>query len=201
MGARRAPSVMKPSQFYRVQLKVNNSSFSEITAKARDGRVREDWTYREGDVLELHAISRSGALAAPILINIQPIRRVPRNKVLQIHILHRSASTVGLDHEDLVASVRVHISVEYILDGGVGAKRADGRASGLVAPDLLDLDVVRGGLDGDAFVAVGDFDVVDPVVRTPDVDTVGTAEVSSTNDRVVHFTVRAVLNDKVELGS
>ncbi len=196
--------MMKPSQFYRVKLKVNSSSFSEITAKTRAEEQEMtglDWTYREGDVLELHTIARRSTLATPILINIQPIRRIPRNEVLQVHVLHRSTSTIRLDHEDLVTPVRVHIAVEHVLDGSVGAKRADGRASGLVAPDLLDLDVVRGRLDGDAFVAVGDFDVVDPVVRAPDVDTVRTAEVSSANDRVVHFTIRAVLDDKVELGS
>ena len=36
---------------------------------------------------------------------------------------------------------------------------------------------------------------------TPNIDTVGTTEVSTTNDRVVNFTIRTILDDKVELGS
>ena len=36
----------------------------------------------------------------------------------------------------------------------------------MVAPNALYQDVRRRRLDGDAFVPVGDFDVVDPVVRS-----------------------------------
>ena len=85
-------------------------------------------------------------------------------EVLQIHILHVPRAAPALDEEDLVPAVGVDVAVEDVLDGGVGAQGADGGAAGLVAPDALDEDVVRGRLDGDAFVAVGDFDVVDPVV-------------------------------------
>ena len=35
---------------------------------------------------------------------------------------------------------------------------------------------------------------------TPNIDTIGTTEVSTTNDRVVNFTIRTILDDKVELG-
>lgn len=87
----------------------------------------------------------------------------------------------------------------------------------------FDEDVVGGGLDGDAFVAVRNLDIVDPVVgaygyqilesrttstrnqgaskHTPDVNTIGATQVGSADRHVVDLTVRALLDDEVEFRS
>ena len=125
-------------------------------------------------------------------------------------------------HEHLVSTVGINILVIDVLDRGAASQATDGRAATLVAPDTLNLVVRRRVLDGDTFVAVCDLNVVDPIVRackcqespsivvegkrihsnpTPNIDTVGTTEVSTTNDRVVNFTIRTILDDKVELWS
>ena len=101
-------------------------------------------THRESDILELDAVTRLSTLTAPILVNVQPVCCVPCYEVLQLHVLHSTATSVGLDHEDLVTAVRVDVTIEDILDTGVGTERTNGRASRLIAPDLLDLDVIGG---------------------------------------------------------
>lgn len=59
-----------------------------------------------------------------------------------------------------------------------------------VAVDVLDEDVVGWGLDGDTFIFVCDFNVMDVDVLGPDIDAVKTSVVTTANDHVVdlsHF--------------
>ena len=120
----------------------------------------------ELNVAQLHAITRCRALTTPILVDIQPVCRPSRDKVLEQHVPDITRATIGFDHEYLVATISINISVNDVLDGGVSSERANRRAARLVAPDTLNKDIGGGRLDGDAFVPVGDFDVVDPVVRS-----------------------------------
>ena len=72
---------------------------------------------------------------------------------------------IGINpHHHLAPSDCVDVPVEDILDGCAGAQTAYSGASALVTPNTLDLVVRRRVLDSDAFISVGDFDVVNPVV-------------------------------------
>lgn len=83
-------------------------------------------------------------------------------EVLQRDILHCSTSTPAFDQENLVSAIRVYVPVQDIGDGGIHTKRANGRSTGLVAPDLLDLDISSWRFDRDTFVSVCNFDIMYP---------------------------------------
>lgn len=56
-------------------------------------------------------------------------------------------------------------------------------------------------LDTDTFVAVGDHDIVHPVVYAGNIDAVGSAEVCAADGEVVEFAVGTFLDNDVEFGS
>lgn len=116
------------------------------------------------NVAERDAVTSNGRLAAPILIDVKAVRRSRGLKILEQHICDIPIAAVALYHEYLVPAVSVYIFVHDVLDGGTGAEGTDSGPAGLVAPNVLDQEVGGGGLDGDTFVTVGNFYVVDPVV-------------------------------------
>lgn len=151
MGERSTPSTTNPSQLCRKSIR--------LTQSERNG---DKDTHLEGDVRELHAITIDGVHRTPILINVETISRAPRNEVLEEDVLDVSRAAIGLDHIDLVTTIGIDVAVKDVLDRCIGSQGTHRTTSGLVAPDLLDKDVVCRRLDGDTFIAVGDFDVVNP---------------------------------------
>lgn len=120
--------------------------------------------YLEGDVGELHARARAGSLAAPVLVDVQSVSGATSQEVLKEDVLDVAASAVALEHVHLVATVGVDVAVVNVRDGSSVGKRSHGASTRLVAPNALDEEVGCGRLDGDTFVAVGDLNIVDPMV-------------------------------------
>ena len=134
------------------------------------------------------------------MLNIQSIRCTTTLEVLEQYVPHKPASAVALNHESLVSAVRVYIPVDNILNLCTRAETPDSRAARLVAPNAFDEDVRRGRLHTDAFIPVSNGDVVDPVVRTPDVDTIGSTDISTSDDEVVNLAIGSLFYDDVEFG-
>ena len=118
----------------------------------------------ERDVIKLHTVARGLGHGRPVLIDIETVRGIAREEVLEQHVPHVSIPAPRLDHEDLVPAVSVDVAVDDVLDRCSLTEGPDCAATGLVAPDALDEDVLRGGLDRHALVAVRDLDIVDPVI-------------------------------------
>lgn len=127
---------------------------------------KKSGSHVEGDVGELNTSTGTCSLAAPVLVDIETVGGITSQEVLEKNVLDVSTAVVALEHVNLVTTVGVDVAVVDILDGRSVGEGAHGAAAGLVAPDALNEEVGGGRLDGHAFVAVGHFDVVDPVVVT-----------------------------------
>lgn len=79
-----------------------------------------------------------------------------------------------------------------------GAQRSHGAASGPVAVDLLNQDVVRGTLHGNTLVLVADLNIVDPDVGAPDINTIQASLVAAVDDQVVQLTILAGIEREME---
>lgn len=155
---------------------------------------------RELDVGELNTVSCQSGHRGPIHVDVQAICRSARDKVLHCDILKVSTTTVRFDHHGLVSTIGVDILVYNVRNSSVNTKTSKSGATALVAPDSFDQHVRRRRLDCDTFVAICHLDIMYPVVRATDVDTVRTSDIGSSNDHIVNLAIGATLNDQMELG-
>lgn len=139
----------------------------------------------EAEVGELDAVPCDGLHGGPVLLYVQAVGVGVADKVLKGAVADGAGTAVGLDHHHLVGVGGVDVAVDDLGDGDVGTEGAEGGTAGPVAVDVLDEDVLAGGLDGDALVLVGNHDVVDVDVVGEDVHAVETAGVASTDGQVV----------------
>ena len=66
--------------------------------------------YRECDVGELDSCASSRTLRGPVLVDIETICCVAGNERVEDNVPDVARPKVALDHERLVAAVRVHVS-------------------------------------------------------------------------------------------
>lgn len=83
------------------------------------------------------------------------------NEVFEQHVADSAAAAVALDHHDLVRVDGVDVAVDNVGNVGAGAERAKSAAAGPVAPDVFDKDILRGRLDGDTLVFIGNGDLME----------------------------------------
>lgn len=132
-------------------------------------------------------------------IQIQPIRILVSYEVPEHTVFNGSIASIALDHHHLVAIDTIHLVVDNITDVCPRAQAPNGTATEPVAVDLFDEHVVGGVLDGDAFIPVGDFYVVNPHVGTGDVDPIQSAFGATSDEGIVDFSICAGGKEKVEL--
>ncbi len=119
------------------------------------------------------------------MIDVETVSVLVTDEVLESDVLDVAVTSVRLDHHLLVGILSIDVGVGNGGDGCSRAEGSNGTSSAPVAVDVLDQVVTRWVLDGHAFVLVCNFDVVDVVVGSRDVNSVETAPVSSANDDVV----------------
>lgn len=130
------------------------------------GGIMETYSYLELNPRQLYAISICNRLTTPILIHIQTVCRPSAQEVLEQNILDVSRSAITFDHEDLVTTIGVNISIHNIRNCSVGTKRTNSRTARLIAPNALDQKVRCRWFYRDAFISVRDLDVVHPMIDT-----------------------------------
>ena len=103
-------------------------------------------------------------------------------------------------HVHLVRLPRVDA---VVLDVGYGyaiGERAHCGAAGPVAVDVLDEHVRRRVFDSYAFVLVCHFHIVDKNIAARDIDAVQATLIATSDDQIVNFSVRGIVEDQVEGG-
>ena len=121
------------------------------------------------------------------MVDIQTVSVLVADEVLEDAILDVAVTTVGLDHHLLVRVLSVDVGISDGRDSRPRAKRTDGTSSTPIAVNVLNEQVGGGVLDGDALVLVGNFDVVDMDVASPNIDAVKTTPVGTTDDEIVNL--------------
>ncbi len=124
------------------------------------------------------------------MVYVETVRVLMADEVLEYDILDVAVSAIGLDHHFLVGVLRVDVRVGDGRNGRACAERTDRTASTPIAVDVLNEVVSRRVLDRHAFVLIGDFDIVDVVVASRNVDSVETTSVSPADDDVVYLLIR-----------
>lgn len=72
--------------------------------------------------------------------------------------------------------------------GNISGQRPDTHATRMVAISVFDEEVLRGRLHANAFIAVGDFEVMNvAIIRADEVDAICTADVWTSDRDVVCF--------------
>lgn len=138
------------------------------------------------------------------------------DEICELTIIHGPIAAIGFEHEHLVGILRVYVLIGDLVDIGVCCKTANGTAAAPtrqlgqwarvcgevvhqpIAINVLNEHVVRRILDGHTFVLVSDFDVVDPHIEAPNVDTIKTAHVRPSDDDIVDLSVGACVYDQME---
>ena len=124
------------------------------------------------------------------MVYVETVRVLMADEVLEYDILDVAVSAIGLDHHFLVGVLRVDVRVGDGRNGRACAERTDRTASTPIAVYVLNEVVSRRVLDRHAFVLIGDFDIVDVVVASRNVDSVETTSVSPADDDVVYLLIR-----------
>jgi len=139
----------------------------------------------ECDVGELDTVTSYGGHGRPVLVNVERVGVAVTDEVLERDAADCTRTAVGLDHEHVVAGPGVDIAVYYVGNGSIGPKTAEGASTGPVAVDVFNQNVLGRRLDSHAFIFVGDHDIVDVDVGRPDINTIETAFIATTNGQVV----------------
>ena len=120
------------------------------------------------------------------------------NEIVELAVAHGSWPAIRLNHEHLVGFPGVNVLVNDVRNGSIHSQGANGASTRPVTKGVLDENIACWALDGNAFILVGDFHVMDPDVGSPNIDSVEATFVAATYDHIVDLAACAGIKSQVK---